>query len=484
MELGVRARERALRYGAEVAEGIHSKMRQQGKAVNGQTVQMEGRGKTLKQLREDFKIGSKTAQVALQVVESRLSMAGAEMAFLAGKKRRMTPALADDDDSFPVEESKSPSLERSSFTGRPRAVEDGFQAASIVAAEVLQALEDGNQATSKNLISQLALKKRFKCGSPMAAKVQCMAKARLSMCGLTSTKPSGRDRNTFEYKAQKLPLDRKSPKKRRDTGLGSKRRCKVEEKTLLQPKMESKEELKEGALRRRLIGKQTVSGLRPRWRADVFRPLPSASVKPPPPSAMGTLGRWLRWVKRLVGRRSSRSRRRSHRRSRHRWQSSCVSAGASVRPKACPALLCMSQVPGWSMNLILFCGRSSAPQLAAVCHRMAKPLLQDARQLSAELREKLQKDWHGSFRKWQSSDEETLIQSQSAIQVLAALTPLEHRKSVGGRESNASLASTGSRSARKQELAEATSTVDQARLLRLETHLQQMQQTIYSVLRV
>ena len=30
VELGVRARERALRYGAEVAEGIHSKMRQQG----------------------------------------------------------------------------------------------------------------------------------------------------------------------------------------------------------------------------------------------------------------------------------------------------------------------------------------------------------------------------------------------------------------------------------------------------------------------
>ena len=37
-----------------------------------------------------------------QVVESRLSMAGAEMAFLPGKKRRMTPALADDDDSFQV----------------------------------------------------------------------------------------------------------------------------------------------------------------------------------------------------------------------------------------------------------------------------------------------------------------------------------------------------------------------------------------------
>lgn len=30
VELGVRARERALRYGAELAEGIHSKMRQQG----------------------------------------------------------------------------------------------------------------------------------------------------------------------------------------------------------------------------------------------------------------------------------------------------------------------------------------------------------------------------------------------------------------------------------------------------------------------
>eukprot|EP00434_Breviolum_minutum_P020305 symbB.v1.2.017908.t1/scaffold1404.1/size168536/3 len=423
-------------------------------------------------------------------------MAGAEMAFLAGKKRRMATALADDDDFLPVslEDSKSPTLERSSWTGRPRGIEDGFQAASMVAAEVLQAFEDGNQVTSKNLISQLALKKRFKCGSPMAAKVQCMAKARLSMCGLTSTNPSGRDRNTFEYKAQKLPKPTapKAPKKRsRDTGLpgASKRRCKVEEEiTLLQPKIESKEEMKEGALPRRLIGKQTVSGFRPRWRADVFRPLPASAVKPPPPSALGTLSRWLRWVKRLVGRRrrSSQSHRRSRRRSRpHHRQSSCMSAGsASVRPKACPALLCMSQVPGWSMNLILFCGGSSAPLLAAVCHRMAKPLLQDARQLSAELREKLQKDWQsGSFRKWQSSDEETLIQSQSAIQVLAALTPLEHRKSVGGRDSSASLASTGSRSARKQELAEATSTVDQARLMRLETHLQQMQQTIYSVLR-
>jgi len=37
-----------------------------------------------------------------QVVESRLSMAGAEMAFLAGKKRRMATALADDDDFLPV----------------------------------------------------------------------------------------------------------------------------------------------------------------------------------------------------------------------------------------------------------------------------------------------------------------------------------------------------------------------------------------------
>ena len=31
------------------------------------------------------------------------------------------------------------------------------------------------------------------------------------------------------------------------------------------------------------------------------------------------------------------------------------------------------------MNLILFCGRTSAPMLAAVCRPMAKPLLQDAR---------------------------------------------------------------------------------------------------------
>ena len=39
----------------------------------------------------------------------------------------------------------------------------------------------------------------------------------------------------------------------------------------------------------------------------------------------------------------------------------------------------MAEVPGWSMNLILFCGRTSAPMLAAVCRPMAKPLLQDAR---------------------------------------------------------------------------------------------------------
>ena len=42
------------------------------------------------------------------------------------------------------------------------------------------------------------------------------------------------------------------------------------------------------------------------------------------------------------------------------------------------------EVPGWSMNLILFCGGSSAPLLAAVCHRMAKPLLQDARFFGAK----------------------------------------------------------------------------------------------------
>ena len=44
------------------------------------------------------------------------------------------------------------------------------------------------------------------------------------------------------------------------------------------------------------------------------------------------------------------------------------------------------EVPGWSMNLILFCGGSSAPLLAAVCHRMAKPLLQDARFFGAKTR--------------------------------------------------------------------------------------------------
>lgn len=44
------------------------------------------------------------------------------------------------------------------------------------------------------------------------------------------------------------------------------------------------------------------------------------------------------------------------------------------------------EVPGWSMNLILFCGGSSAPLLAAVCHRMAKPLLQDARFFGAKKR--------------------------------------------------------------------------------------------------
>ena len=88
-----------------------------------------------------------------------------------------------------------------------------------------------------------------------------------------------------------------------------------------------------------------------------------------------------------------------------------------------PSTLCISQVPGWLMRVVLYAGDDAFP--VACTHRLAAwSILRDSRQVSSELRAL---SWLGQAGQevWDAADERLLDQMQRVVRVLSALTPLE-----------------------------------------------------------
>lgn len=168
-------------------------------------------------------------------------------------------------------------------------------------------------------------------------------------------------------------------------------------------------------------------------------------------------------------------------------------------------LLCVSQVPGWSMRLVLFLGRTSkiAMPLACASRHLTWALLRDSQQLVAELR--MERIRLTTVKHWQALDQADLERTQGVIGVLAALVPLEprrRRRAVAStaamaadvwhqdalplrsakrqRTSTCSTASASSRGARQRTLAEAKCEVDRARVLRLDLLLQSLSRQMSS----
>eukprot|EP00931_Biecheleriopsis_adriatica_P028510 TRINITY_DN16990_c0_g1_i1.p1 TRINITY_DN16990_c0_g1~~TRINITY_DN16990_c0_g1_i1.p1 ORF type:complete len:703 (+),score=147.11 TRINITY_DN16990_c0_g1_i1:93-2201(+) len=96
-----------------------------------------------------------------------------------------------------------------------------------------------------------------------------------------------------------------------------------------------------------------------------------------------------------------------------------------VPPYSDIRLLCVSQVPGWSMHLVQLLGGSAkaASVLACTGRRLAWALLRDSHQICCELRP-LAASLRGTS-VWRASEQASLEKIQSARCVLAALVPLE-----------------------------------------------------------
>ncbi|CAJ1401472.1 unnamed protein product [Effrenium voratum] len=193
MAFGPRARERALETGADVAKQIQVKLTR-GEVEH----QLPSRNRSIKKMEKKYKMGRETARLAFQAMQARLSMAGAMVTWFGSDAIvQATSAMQPIPEEGPVAPPTPPSPRQ--LGGRPLAVKDDFDAAAQLATEVREALEAKKHQTSKELFTQKALKKRFKCGSKIAATVQRIAKARLSMAGFKAVPQA--TRNRFEYEA-------------------------------------------------------------------------------------------------------------------------------------------------------------------------------------------------------------------------------------------------------------------------------------------
>ncbi|CAE6919079.1 unnamed protein product [Symbiodinium sp. KB8] len=86
-----------------------------------------------------------------------------------------------------------------------------------------------------------------------------------------------------------------------------------------------------------------------------------------------------------------------------------------------PSTLCISQVPGWLMRVVLYAGGNAFP--VACTHRLAAwSILCDSRQVSSELRALSLSLGHNSC---EPADQMLLDEMQRVVQVLSALTPLD-----------------------------------------------------------
>eukprot|EP00439_Symbiodinium_sp_Y106_P009841 s5358_g1.t1 len=89
--------------------------------------------------------------------------------------------------------------------------------------------------------------------------------------------------------------------------------------------------------------------------------------------------------------------------------------------KTAPSTLCISQVPGWLMRVVLYAGGNAFP--VACTHRLAAwSILCDSRQVSSELRTLSLSLGHDG---WEPADQMLLDEMQRVVQVLSALTPLD-----------------------------------------------------------
>ncbi|CAJ1339506.1 unnamed protein product [Effrenium voratum] len=207
MAFGPRARERALETGADVAKQIQVKLTR-GEVEH----QLPSRNRSIKKMEKKYKMGRETARLAFQAMQARLSMAGAMVTWFGSDAIvQATSAMQPIPEEGPVAPPTPPSPRQ--LGGRPLAVKDDFDAAAQLATEVREALEAKKHQTSKELFTQKALKKRFKCGSKIAATVQRIAKARLSMAGFKAVPQA--TRNRFEYEAADASAPSIAPAKRK-----------------------------------------------------------------------------------------------------------------------------------------------------------------------------------------------------------------------------------------------------------------------------
>jgi len=384
--------------------------------------------------------------------------------------------------------------------GRPCSVAVSTAAARL-AGEVKDALAHGTEAEAvakQRSLTGLVVKRRFNVGSETATEVLRLAKARLSMAGFKATRGANRQIIYRQPDAMAaLPPARKAQEaalppapKAQEAALPP--AWKVQEDTgtaeigpsallrRLQWKQESaapesacqhlvlvKEEQE---LPQRKAKKEFSSRTWKNVKKELQEPLKLCQVKEELQEPK-TLPRWragiLKVSKALVpGRRSvqlRKSRKSRRRKASWRWSkllrplrslrqlvvgtgsssssstSACASASES-RPSFSVEVLSICQVPGWSMRLVMFLGPGmlEAGTLASTCRRLAWSLLRDSAQVTSELRPGAAR--LAEAKNWRSDDEAKLEQTNGAVGVLAALLPLEPRRSPSAVAAEAAMA--------------------------------------------
>mmetsp|Transcript_23601 Transcript_23601/g.42646 ORF Transcript_23601/g.42646 Transcript_23601/m.42646 type:complete len:615 (+) Transcript_23601:29-1873(+) len=433
-----------------------------------------------KGLRQRYGIGSVAAEAALLAARARLSMAGAVVEVKSGAwEVQRGPAMP----SLPAREAvvevakeavpKTVKLRRTvsmetqeaeTSGGRPGST-SVFLAAAKLVDEVKAALardSDGEEAAVKQQkMTQTSVKSRFHVGSQTAAEVLRVAKARLSMAGLTARRQA--NRQVIYRQPEKTPADlpaRKAQETRaaelEPSALLHRLRAKTaSRKTLQHLRVKEELQVESGRKARKAVARKELSTAklfhkvkeepirkrRPRWRAGVLkeskptqkslgRPRKSRKSRRKASWRWSKLLRPLRQLRQYVLGKGASSTCVSASSTCTSASSTCASASSRCSaPRLSIEILSICQVPGWSMRLVMFLapGMLEARTLASTCRRLAWSLLRDSAQVSSELRPLAVK--LRDARDWRSSEEAKLEETGSAIGVLAALLPLEPHRS-------------------------------------------------------